>query len=685
MRIVGLHLRAYGHFTDYSLDFGAKPGLHLIYGDNEAGKSTSLRALSSVLFGYPAHVIDGFKYDTKDITIGADLIAQDGRTLSYVRKRRGKSVLANADGTILDEATVASFLGGISKDVFEKVFALDHHRLHEHAKALLSEGGSLGFSLAEAGSGIAGLKAVLDRLRDERAALFLGGGSRPKLNQLIAKLTELRKEARRRAVSPGEYKKRQNEIDDVESALSEARDKTKSIQIAVRKLERIARDLPLRTQYEALSLKIEGLSGVPLLPPEAAQRRIKAQIDHDAAEADLTAANDEIEALQSGITAIVLDTKTLEQRSEIERLTVQRAVIENAEQDLPKREAERSQHYAAARDLLTNAELSGSPEHLDKMLPSALKRKAISALTDAGTKLNAQLATAMANFDSADEALSKAKQQAERIAKPADVGSLSQTLSATEMLGDISGEISRRKFALEAKRKTLGQIIVSLGMKDGSVAKLRELAVPSEKVVTRYKEALTAVDEELSTAGSAQRHLDQELKKLENRIAMLKIGGVVASESDLKSARRIRDDGWALVRGIYIEKQTGVDGPAKVYAPKGDIVNVYEARVAQADEVADVILADVEETTELSLLERQKTEAAAKIAAVNIELSKLTERRKGLMFEWRALWPAEIVSGQLPGEMYDWLKTRQSTLSEAENQTKEQSEILTLEAKESVR
>lgn len=203
--------------------------------------------------------------------------------------------------------------------------------------------------------------------------------------------------------------------------------------------------------------------------------------------------------------------------------------------------------------------------------------------------------------------------------------------------------------------------------------------------MTRYKEALTAVDEELSTAGSAQRHLDQELKKLENRIAMLKIGGVVASESDLKSARRIRDDGWALVRGIYIEKQTGVDGPAKVYAPKGDIVNVYEARVAQADEVADVILADVEETTELSLLERQKTEAAAKIAAVNIELSKLTERRKGLMFEWRALWPAEIVSGQLPGEMYDWLKTRQSTLSEAENQTKEQSEILTLEAKDSVR
>ena len=682
MRIVGLHLRAYGHFTDYSLDFGAKPGLHLVYGDNEAGKSTALRALSSVLFGYPSHVIDGFKHDAKDITIGADLIAQDGRTLSYVRKRRGRSALANADGTVLDEATVASFLGGISRDIFEKVFALDHHRLHEHAKALLSEGGSLGFSLAEAGSGIAGLKAVLDRLRDERAALFLPGGSKPKLNQLIARLTELRKEARRRAVSPGEYKKRQNEIDEVESALSEARGKTKSMQAAVRKLERIARNLPLRTQHEALSLKIEGLSSVPLLPPEAAQHRIKAQTDHDTSEADLAAANDEMETLQSRITAIVLDTKTLDHRPEIERLTAQRAVIENAELHLPKREAERSQHYATAQDLLTRAELSGTPEHLDKM-PSSLKRKAISTLADAGTKLNAQLATAMANVESAEEALSRAKQQAEQIAKPADVGSLAQTLSATEKLGEVSSEISRRKLDLATKSQRLAQTIVGLGITDGSAANLREVAVPSEKAVTRYKESLAAVDEEISAARTTQSHLNQGLDMLESRIATLKTGGVVASEGDLKSARQLRDDGWALVRGIYIDKQAGLDDHAKAYAPRGNLSNVYEARVVEADKVADAILADVEETTELSLLERQKSEAVAKIAAIAGEQAKLLERRSALLSEWRTLWPAEIVTAQLPNEMYEWLKTRLLALSEAENQTKEQGEISALEGKES--
>src|SRR5258708_22146802 len=149
MRILSLHLRAYGHFTGYSLDFGAGPGLHLIYGHNEAGKSTTLRALSSVLFGYPHGVVDGFKHDAKDIAIGIDLLGTDGQALSFVRRRRGKHTLAAADGSALDDGAVDSFLGGVARDVFEKVFALDHHPLHEPAKALLADGASPCFTLAQ--------------------------------------------------------------------------------------------------------------------------------------------------------------------------------------------------------------------------------------------------------------------------------------------------------------------------------------------------------------------------------------------------------------------------------------------------------------------------------------------------------------------------------------------------------
>ncbi len=678
MRIARLHLRAYGHFTDHLLDFGPEPGLHLVYGDNETGKSTTLRALSSVLFGYPHELIDGFKHDAKDITIGAVLIANDGRRLSFVRRRRGKNALAMADGTALDESTVVGFLGGASQDMFEKVFALDHHRLHEHARALLAEGGSLGFSLAEAGSGVAGLKSVLDGLRDERSALFLAAGSKPKLNQLISKLAELRKEARRLTVSPYEYKKRQKQIEEVEAALQEARNQKKMIQANIRRLERIAKNLPLRAEHQALSRKIEELYSVPLLSPEITQQRIKAQTDRDTAEEDLNAANTAIKALEGQIAAIVLDERTLRHRQDIERLAGQRAVIENAEKDLPEREAERGQHCGIARDLLAKAELVGDPEDLSGILPSALKRKAISTLAGAGTKLIAQRATAVENVEKAAGDLKRAGQQAAEAPKPMDAEDLARTLIAADKLGDISAEISKRTRALERKSKALAEAITGLGIKNGAASTLREVVVPPEKTVTRYKELLAALDKEIGAAHVEIERLEEEIGELEGKIAILKTTGDVATEDDLKAARRTRDEGWALVRGLYIDQQSGLDDRAKVFAPDGRIADVYEKHVGVSDHVADVIRTHVEEATELSLLERQKAETETKtVKAINEETS-LGHRRTALLSDWRACWPAGIVTPQLPGEMAEWLKSREVALVEAKELEEERDEIAEL-------
>ncbi|MFN9913557.1 MAG: AAA family ATPase, partial [Pirellulaceae bacterium] len=53
MRIRQLDLIAFGHFTNRSIDLSqGNLGLHMIYGPNEAGKSTSLRALTAFLFGF---------------------------------------------------------------------------------------------------------------------------------------------------------------------------------------------------------------------------------------------------------------------------------------------------------------------------------------------------------------------------------------------------------------------------------------------------------------------------------------------------------------------------------------------------------------------------------------------------------------------------------------------------------
>ena len=49
MKILRLDLIAFGPFTETSLAFhGHTPGFHLVYGRNEAGKSSALRALRHI-------------------------------------------------------------------------------------------------------------------------------------------------------------------------------------------------------------------------------------------------------------------------------------------------------------------------------------------------------------------------------------------------------------------------------------------------------------------------------------------------------------------------------------------------------------------------------------------------------------------------------------------------------------
>ena len=58
MRLARLDLVRYGKFTGRTLDFGAapagRPDLHIVYGPNEAGKSTVFSAFLDLLFGIRA-------------------------------------------------------------------------------------------------------------------------------------------------------------------------------------------------------------------------------------------------------------------------------------------------------------------------------------------------------------------------------------------------------------------------------------------------------------------------------------------------------------------------------------------------------------------------------------------------------------------------------------------------------
>ncbi len=70
MRISRLDLIRYAHYDNRALAFDPAAALHLVYGPNEAGKSSALAAISDLLFGFArtkdARKVD-FLYDAKHL------------------------------------------------------------------------------------------------------------------------------------------------------------------------------------------------------------------------------------------------------------------------------------------------------------------------------------------------------------------------------------------------------------------------------------------------------------------------------------------------------------------------------------------------------------------------------------------------------------------------------------------
>ena len=152
MRIARLDLIAYGPFRGLELDLSA-PGLHMVFGRNEAGKSTTLRAITGLLYGIDVRTPDAHLHKPSELRVGGTLEGDDGagtqssslaalpRRIKVVRRKGiakgAPNTLLDERGQALDEAVMQRLLRGVSEETFGHAFGLDHDTLAAGAKALL--------------------------------------------------------------------------------------------------------------------------------------------------------------------------------------------------------------------------------------------------------------------------------------------------------------------------------------------------------------------------------------------------------------------------------------------------------------------------------------------------------------------------------------------------------------------
>ena len=203
MKILRLDLLAWGHFTGVELDLSSD-AVQLIYGGNEAGKSTALRALRALFYGIEARSPDNFLHAHEKLRIGARVRDANGAELDFLRRKGTKNTFLARDEKPLDEAPLRKALNAVDEELFASLFGINHERLVAGGQSILRGGGDVGQSLFAAGLGGASLRTVLERLDAEAAELFKAHGQNQAINRACREHAEAKKQIAELSLRSGE-------------------------------------------------------------------------------------------------------------------------------------------------------------------------------------------------------------------------------------------------------------------------------------------------------------------------------------------------------------------------------------------------------------------------------------------------------------------------------------------------
>ncbi|MBW2228171.1 MAG: AAA family ATPase [Deltaproteobacteria bacterium] len=281
MKINAFKLLAYGPFTDKVLDFSGKDfGLHVVYGLNEAGKSTALRALVGLFYGFGHIVEDDWLHDYNKLAVGASLDFLDGEVLNLSRYKRRKNDLINDDtGEPFEQGKLDLHLGKMGRENFEHAFGISHYSLRQGVESVLAAGGDLGHALFAATSGLNTLKQVMVKLESKHNLLFTPRKKTATINAGISQLNKLRKEQRDASASHRQWKLMKSRFDDLQRQEKEVIKRLSELTAEISLFARYRDALKYVTKLDKLQNDLKDIGPVPELPLNFRERRIEAQVE----------------------------------------------------------------------------------------------------------------------------------------------------------------------------------------------------------------------------------------------------------------------------------------------------------------------------------------------------------------------------------------------------------------------
>ena len=590
MRLRKLDLTRYGKFTDHSLDFGAavagSPDLHVIYGLNEAGKSTAFAAYLDFLFGIEERSRFNFLHPYPAMQIGGSL-EFDGTEHKLVRVKQRTNSLLDESGQPVNDAVLSTPLAGLSRDAYRTMFSLDEKSLEDGGNAIIQSKGDLGEMLFSASAGLAGLSQTLAATAEAANLIYKKRGRTTQLAELKQSLADL--------------KAQRDEVDTLASAYSTLVATNKQAQLAYDEamgdlatsrtrhndLARIMRALPLAAEHAQLKSKLTGFAQLPHPPKEWVSELPQLTRDQTKIQTQIDGVEKELTRLQGEIDLIVVDEEVGSLADRIVALEDGRARFRTAENDLPRRRAALAEQEAALSAILIAIEQRGNTNPEGLLLPASVAGS-LRELIETRSGIDAILLTATRELAKAEQLLERAEEEkAKFVASAGVIDEATTTAIQTALTSLQRSDHQARLRVAERDRGPLSlnydNLLSSLQPWFGDASDLRSIATPEPRQIEAWHSEALQIDKRLNAHKDRLRDLVTSQRDTRARIEAIRSSAGITDDTEARQTRMARTEAWEEHR-----KHLSV-ATAEVFEQKmrtDDEIN--ETRLAHSRDVAEL-------------------------------------------------------------------------------------------------
>jgi hypothetical protein len=670
MKILRLDLDAFGPFSGESLDFSGPRGtrdFHLIYGPNEAGKSSSLRAIGNLLYGIPPRTTDDFRFEYKKMRLGALLRYSDGSLLEFVRFKRNKDPVCAPDGeTPIPAAQLDRFLGGVDEALFKAMFGIGHPALVEGGKEIVRGGGRLGELLFSASSGIAGLRGIQDALQADLEGLFKAQGKNQRIPKAIAEVRDAQGKIKEAMVTTEEWSRQDRIVREARTQGAELEDRLWLKTGESNRLKRVRDAFPLLSERAQLIAGLDQLCDAIPLGDGFADRRRQAQHELARAAGEADRARRMISDLEARIAAIEIPGSLLAAGEEIEALHGRRGEYRKAQADRPRLASFLQDNEHAARDIL---QALGRPRDLaaaDTLQLRADDSARIHQLGRAAEKLSTRR-------DEARDAIAKHRHRIEELrlgldasGGALDVEPLRASLLAAAKLGDPEARRDEACHRLEPLEKGLAAALRRLPGWAGTPDELEALTAPLPETIARFEADFQAAENRRRDLESDRSREEKAIADLEAKLLAQARMRDLPTEEDLALARQRRDEGWRLIKGAWLDGRDEPGAASDFIAglePGKSLADAYEQGVAKGDDLADRLRREAKEIASRDEHRARLASHRAQLDRIGREQAEAGEHHRRLTSGWEAAVAPLGLALLGPGEVRSWLDQRDRAIA----------------------